>query len=364
MTIPITQADLDAIVGVTRAFVPERLTLAREAANLDVKGLADRIGTTASAVSQLENRKNGPKTETLMRLSLALGVPPAFFALPVPPDLAPERCHFRRRRGASKREQRYVLARGRLVREVVHYLEGLLNFPEEAVTPLQRAVSSHADIATLAQEVRDAWGVGQAPIGNVIALLEVHGVIPVEVRGHSAQLDAFSTWADGRPMIFLSTDKACASRRRWDAAHELGHLLMHSNRDAGDQELEREADLFASAFLIPQAQFVAVCSPRLSWTVLRDIKRRWGVSLSALVRKARDLAIYSEATYRRANVQHTTFGWRQHGEPDEPPMEHPSLITQAMEQLAAAGHPISVTAAELGHGALLEDLIWPRGRAA
>jgi Predicted Zn peptidase len=360
MTTSITQADLDVIVGVTRAFVPERLTLAREAANLEVKELAERVGTTPSAISQLENGKNKPKAETLLRISFALGVPPSFFALAVPLDLLPEKCHFRHRRGATKREQRYVLACGRLVHEVVDYLETLLNFPEESLSSLRREVTSRDDIEMLAQDVRDCWGIGKAPIGNLISLLEVHGVIPVEVRGHSEQLDAFSTWAGDRPMIFLFTDKQSASRRRFDAAHELGHLLMHGDRCVGDTVLEDEADYFASCFLLPASQFLAGCPPRLSWPALRTLKQRWGMSLLALVRKGFDLGIYSEATYRRAHVQYAAFGWRKSGEPDEPQLETPSLLPQAMDQLAAAGQPKSVTAARIGHGALLDQLVWPR----
>lgn len=43
------------------------------------------------------------------------------------------------------------------------------------------------------------------------------------------KLDAFSVWFDNKPFIFLSSDKDTNVRIRFDIAHELGHLLMHSD---------------------------------------------------------------------------------------------------------------------------------------
>jgi hypothetical protein len=157
--------------------------------------------------------------------------------------------------------------------------------------------------------------------------------------------------AEGRPMVFLSTDRgALASRRRFDAAHELAHLIAHGGCEVGDPALEDVADRFASAFLLPAAPFRSECPTRLSWPALRDLKRRWGVSLLAIVRRAYDLGIYSEATYRRAHVQYGQHGWRAQGEPDEPPMERPTLVQHVVAQLAEAGHPPAAVAAALRYG--------------
>lgn len=361
----LSRSELDVLTATINSFTPARLTLAREAAGLDVKELAERIGATPSAISQLEHGNTRPRTETLLRISLAVGVPPEFLGAPAPPELPPEQCHFRRRRGATTRERRYVLARGRLVREVVRYLEEFVEFPADAVTPVQSPATTLVEAEILAAQMRDAWGLGMGPISDVVGLLEVHGVIPVEVQGHSTRLDAFSVWAEGRPMMFLSTDKGVASRRRFDAAHELAHLVAHRGCSSNDSALEPIADRFASAFLLPDAPFRAECPTRLSWPSLRAMKSRWGVSLQAIVRRAYDLGIYSEATYRRACVQWGQHGWRETGEPDEPPMEHPTLIENVIAQLAAAGHPPSAIAAALRFSdRLLADAVWPRGRAA
>ena len=86
------------------------------------------------------------------------------------------------------------------------------------------------------------------------------------------------------------------------------------------------------------------------------------MSLAALVRRAYDLGVYSEATYRRANVQLGRHGWRT-AEPDQPPMEHSTLVQHAVEQLAAAGQSPAAVASELKLGTrLFNEAVWPSGR--
>ncbi|HEX8212554.1 MAG TPA: XRE family transcriptional regulator [Longimicrobium sp.] len=319
-------------------FRPERLVLAREARGLQKKELADRVDLTPSAISQIELGKIRPTSETLLRLALTLRVRPEFFSAAPPALIAAENCHFRRLRSATQTEQRRVRASGALILEVVEQLEQLAELPAEAITALAAHVESRDDVEALAERVREEWGLGQGPISNMVALLERRGVLPVEIEGHSERLDAFSVWAERRPMVFLATEKGSASRRRFDAAHELGHLLMHVDVSAGDGALENQADAFASALLLPRTSFAAECPRRLSWPQLLELKRRWKVSLAAMVRRAYDLGIYSEATYRRGYMQLNKRGWREN-EPEEPPMERPQVLREVVQLLEGAGYP-------------------------
>lgn len=65
-------------------------------------------------------------------------------------------------------------------------------------------------------------------------------------------------------------------------------------------------------------------------------------------------------------VQWGQQGWRQSGEPDEPPMERPTLIQVVINQLASVGHPPSAVATALGYGhsTLFTEAVWPDGQAA
>ena len=338
--------ELEHISEAARGFTPDRLLVAREMAGLGINEVAERIHTSASAVTQFEKGKARPKPETLIRLALALGVPPEFFAADPLPELPIDACHFRSLRSASIRERRRLIAHGRVLRQITDYLRDRVSFPPEQLTPLCRQVISRAEVEELALAVRDAWQLGQGPISTMVGLLEAKGVIPVEVPGHSAKLDAFSVWIEDLPLVFLTPEKHSGSRRRFDAAHELGHLLMHRGRAPGDVEAEREAHAFASAFLLPSAPFLAECPRRLDWTRLRQMKQRWGVSLAALIRRAFDLGLYTEATYRRAYAVLNQRGWRT-DEPDEPEMEHPTLLARAVTLVGSAGHSLERVAAEL-----------------
>jgi Zn-dependent peptidase ImmA (M78 family)/transcriptional regulator with XRE-family HTH domain len=325
-----------AIYAAASDFNPDRLILAREAQGMRQQDLAERVEATQSAISQFESGAVKPSPETVARLSLALGYPPEFFSQPLGSRLDPERCHFRKLRGTTKREQRQVLARGDLLLAVVEALEEHVVFPAEQISQCAASVASFEDIEALAERLREAWSLGLGPIANMVDLLERLGVLVLELRGHSRALDAFSTWLDDRPLVFLSNEKDSASRRRFDCAHELGHLLMHGEADPGNRELEDEANRFAGAFLLPAASFSREYPKRLSWGHLRALKKRWKVSLAAIIKRAYDLELISEATYRRAYVRLSQAGWRE-TEPDEPTYERGRLIADAVRKLAESG---------------------------
>jgi Zn-dependent peptidase ImmA (M78 family) len=114
-------------------------------------------------------------------------------------------------------------------------------------------------------------------------------------------VDAFSRRFGKQPLVVLTADKTL-DRQRFDAAHELGHLVLHIEEEAGNRILEEQAHMFAAAFLMPQALIKNDLPSRLEWSVFRSLKEIWGVSVQALLRRAKDLDRMSEATYRRAMI--------------------------------------------------------------
>jgi Zn-dependent peptidase ImmA (M78 family) len=142
---------------------------------------------------------------------------------------------------------------------------------------------------------------GDGPIGNMVYLLENKGCIVSRVLLDADNLDAFSQWRfqEGRPYVVLGADKEAAARSRFDAAHELGHLVLHPNLDsvvlrktAEFALLEAQAHKFAGAFLLPEARF---CSefrvPTLD--ALRMMKQKWKVSIGSMLMRARAGAFWS-----------------------------------------------------------------------
>ncbi|BBO74550.1 transcriptional regulator [Desulfosarcina widdelii] len=334
---------MGAIYSTLNQFSPAKLTLAREFRGLQKKELAEKLEITPSAVTQFESGRVRPNKETLVKISWTLGVPVDFFkhkvsdAKPIPTDI----CHFRSLRTSSQQERHRVLAAGTLLIELVQFLEEHVEFPSEDISNI--AVKKHLqkfnEIELYATTVREKWKLGKGPIKNMVDLLESHGALIFLIPGHSERLDAFSLWNSGRPCIFLSSDKGSSSRSRFDLAHELGHLLMHADVIPGNKELERQADAFASAFLLPLDSFLPECPRRMNWGDwghFIELKKRWKVSIAALLHRAKKIGCISEATYRRAFMNMNKQNMRKK-EPAEPPVENPQLINKAVNLLSENG---------------------------
>ena len=132
-------------------------------------------------------------------------------------------------------------------------------------------------------------------------------------------------------MVFLSPVKEDRARSRFDAAHELGHLILHPDSEPGSKLIEQQANAFASEFLMPRDEILEQLPKRIDWPRFHTLKRHWGVSLRALVFRAHTLGRLSDASYRRANQQLSTWGQPEPGSLGA--AESPQLLGQARELL-------------------------------
>jgi Zn-dependent peptidase ImmA (M78 family)/transcriptional regulator with XRE-family HTH domain len=341
----------DDLFSASHLFDPARLTVARELKGLTKTELAELVEKTPSALSQFEAGRARPDPQTLRRIALALGLPIAFFTRRRSASLIPlDACHFRSLRSATQRDRRRLLAIAMLLCELVAEVEDFVELPIDQISPLASAAATTEDIEELATQVRRSWGLGLGPITNVVRLLEAKGAIVARIVDGCEEVDAFSLWHSNRPLVFLVMEKHSASRSRFDAAHELGHLVMHADVAPASQEVERQANRFASAFLMPREVFLQECPRRLVWGHVEELKRRWKVSLGAIVRRGYDLGCFSEATYRRACVylnQTYNAGGVRRPEPYEPQLESPTVIADAIAALEESD-PLEAIAERLG----------------
>src|ERR1700742_2303507 len=137
----------------------------------------------------------------------------------------------------------------------------------------------------------------------MIKLLESKGVRVFSLAENTKTVDAFSSWRNEIPYIFLNTFKS-AERSRMDAAHELGHLVLHKHGGPRQgRDAEAEANSFASSFLMPQADVRS----RLPFVAKLDdlvvAKKRWGVSVAALAYRLHKLGVLSAWQYRTFCIQ-------------------------------------------------------------
>ncbi|KIG18671.1 Transcriptional regulator, XRE family protein [Enhygromyxa salina] len=258
---------------------------------------------------------------------------PNFFYTDLPGEFYEEEVHFRHRNRMAVAEKNKALAHSTLFAEFVDFLDRHLDLPPDNVPT--RAVNAVEDIERAAEACRMKWGLGlDRPIDNMIRSLENAGVMVLMVEGYVAKVDAFSAIGPtGRKLVVLNR-KDSGSRTVFNAAHELGHLVIHEGVETGDRETERQADRFASAYLMPRAGFVKEFprTSRINWTALLKLKARWRVSLQAMVRRAYDLALISAVQYQRFYKAISAKGWRK-AEPGEFPITGPEVVHAALAVL-------------------------------
>lgn len=337
-------AEAAAVAG---AFDPDELTLARKFRGLRKNELALTVGVTPAALSQYELGQSRPSPAVLARLALALGVPVRFFVLGHPKPATPSSAHFRSLRATTQLERDQALAFGQLAWRLMTGIEKYIELPPgrlpHAALPLD---PGGADVAAAARDARASMGIQTGPVPHVVRLLEAHGAVVMLLPPMSRRVDAFSHWYGSRPVVFLNPSKDDKARSRFDAAHELGHLVLHHDAEPGNRIVENQAHDFAAEFLMPREEIAEELPHRLDWDRLFQAKRRWGVSLKALIYRAHKLGIVGESAYRAGMVTLARWGDPEPG--DLGPRESPVMLTRAMEILTRTGVDVDTLARDTG----------------
>jgi len=221
------------------------------------------------------------------------------------------------------------------------YLRKQFKLPKPDVPVLDgEAEGEKPEIA--AALMRKYWGLGEGPISNMVHLLESKGVGIFWLTTNSESIDGFSMWFDGFPFIFLSASKTAGERVRFSLAHELAHLVLHKNQVNSGQavddweRIERDANSFASSFHLPSNQFLAECPRYPVLSEFLPLKRRWKVSIQAMIRRGHDLNRFSPQQYKQAYIEISRRHWRQE-EPESLPPEESKLHAIIFERLHNKG---------------------------
>lgn len=326
-------------------FYGERLQLAREFRGLTQIHLGQKVAASPSLISLLERDRKleRPPSDLIAAFGEVLGFREAFFCQPVADPFREEQCNFRHRQTAPEKIKSRVRAHATLIGEVVATLATQFKFPDFDV-PTAR-VSDALGIESAAESCRKHWNLGlDSPIMHVGRVLERAGVPIITGIVEAKNIDAFSRRGN-TTLIFLNKYIQSSSRWAFDLGHECGHLVLHAGIQTGSKTTEAEADRFASAFLLPERAFRREfgASRRLSWPHIFELKRRWRVSLAAIVRRAYDLGLIDASAYRQA-CQYISFKHWNKGEPQEPEFQDPELFIPALHSL---GTSVSMTLRDL-----------------
>lgn len=317
-----------------------RLTLARHLAGLRKSELAALVEKSPTAVAAWESGVKRPTAATVAQLALRLAVDPGFFVVrSVDLGAMGATPHFRSLRSTSQMARDQAVAYGRLVVDIATSLERHVEFPKPDLPSVPVAVDDRETDGPefAARTLREQWGLGSGPVGHLVRLLENRGVLVVFSPPQTASVDAYSFDGGLRPVVVLNPIKRDYYRQRFDVAHELGHLVMHSDAEPGGRVVEDQAHRFAAELLMPADEIRGLLPTTMGgsvWRTLGRLKEHWGVSMQALLYRARRLGRLGDVSYRNAMTTISARGWRR----DEPGLvntiEQPSLLAKAVELLA------------------------------
>ena len=327
-------------------FEPARLTQARVRRSVTKTDLAAEVGVSAAAIGQYEAGVNSPRTDVLDRLAKALDVRPDFFDVGRPlARIDTVNAHFRSLRAARVSDRQKALAMATLVWELTFALERHVRLPE-ADLPEARPGSSPAEAAAL---LRRHWDLPDGPIKHLVATAESHGiVVAVRPLAEIDAVDAFSVVIVDRPIV-ITTPRRTENvfRHRFSIAHEIGHLLLHSDFGEHSAAVEKEADEFAAAFLTPASSMDAALPQRLDLAALDRLGRKWGVSPTSLIRRMVERGRTTESSARRA-YQRLSAVYDSKADPTSAyPGEVPKLLRKAADLAGDHGAPVPVLAQSL-----------------
>jgi Zn-dependent peptidase ImmA (M78 family)/transcriptional regulator with XRE-family HTH domain len=291
---------------------PERIAQVREFAGLSKTDLAKELDVTVGAVSQWEDGSKNPTTSNLVSIAQILGVDVKLLMKPVPSVVLTRRgpTIFRAQSAAKTAQMKRRAHRfAEMASELFMMLEQWVSFPK---IELPRVLPSNIEKA--AADCRTAWGLGNLPITKLGELFESKGIRLCTAEFGDDRCDAYSCIIDGRPFTFLGTEKQDRARARFDIAHELGHLLFHQHLSEEEilknsKEIEKQANLFASAFLMPAETFTKDVLDT-SIQGFKRLKPKWGVSIQAMIYRARTLELITEETFDNHFRNISARGWR------------------------------------------------------
>lgn len=336
-----------------------RFDLARQRRGLTKRDLAHQLNVTDRTVSNWYNNQEIDE-KILEKAAEILDFPLSFFYGKDVEKIHVESVSFRALTKMTAKKRDMAISQTILAEMISDWIDQNFELPSPTVPDLHelRSDFSTATIESLdetnegevnfyleysypeacADTVRKAWGLGEQPIPNLIALLESKGIRVFSLTDEAQDVDACCRWTSGRPFIFLNTSRT-AERCRFDLAHELGHLVMHKHGIIEGIHVEQEANAFASAFLMPRRSLLADPLRIPSLKSILSKKEIWQVSAAALTYRYNKLGIITDWNATTIYKQ-----LAQRGRNNEPnPIDHESslLLDKVFQALAQENFDLS-----------------------
>jgi Zn-dependent peptidase ImmA (M78 family) len=280
-----------------KEIVAKRIKSARTLAGLSLRQLSLKMDGLVShnAITKYENGLMMPDSKVLLALAMALNVKTDYFFRPYTVQI--ENIEFRKKSKSSIKNTKAI--QQEVTDSIERYIEieQFLNISSEFNNPIKHIeIKSGKNIETAVNQLLTNWKLGFNGLSNVIELLEDKGIKLIELETED-DFDGLSGWANNTIPVIVINKKFSIERKRFTSLHELGHLLLSFNSELDSKAKESLCHRFAGAMLIPmETMLLEIGKPRknISISELVEIKKSYGISMQAIMARAKDLGIITQ----------------------------------------------------------------------
>jgi Zn-dependent peptidase ImmA (M78 family)/transcriptional regulator with XRE-family HTH domain len=322
--------------------IPERIKEAREARGFTLEAFADALSVSRQAVAQYETGIIAPSGEVMSTIINVTEQPLSFFTS-VPARTGELTSAFwRSLKRMGQHHRRRIVRRLQWASDVAALVERFIDLPDVNLPQIEFDPDLHGEeeIERAAEVAREHWKLGKGPLSNLAITLEENGIVLIRESANCEDMDAVSAWSMGRPFILLDNDVEGGPRDLFNLAHELGHVLLHTGIEIDSSNLtriERQADRFAGAFLLPRDTFPnEVFGSSLDH--FKFLKKRWGVSIQAMIYRCKNLGLLSDNQVAYLFKQINSHRIRKHEPLDDAfPVNKPTMLGGAIKMIVEHG---------------------------
>lgn len=326
----------------------QRLREARAFRGLTITQLAEKVGVSKQMISRYEHDRSNISLETFMKIIKELHFPMNFFTGEVKFVYTNEGTFYRSRLTSTQIEKKPSETYKQAAAILRDYFEQYIDFP---MLDLIDEVDSPEEAA---YKLRNLWQLGSLPIDNMVEVLESHGITVVNTNMEAKKVDAVGGYAKinrNRYYVVINNfTEGSYYRTQFSLAHELGHYIYHANPDSDNiaeyREMEKEADRFASSFLLPHDAFMETLKSIdvMDLNAYVPLKEQWNVSIAAMLLRARKLRVIDDNQYQRLQKSISYHRWRKHEPGDD---KKPAMPTMLHDSFRLMQQHMNITASEL-----------------
>lgn len=305
------------------------ITVARESRGFSQLELAEKLSLSPSNLSRMEQDFIEVGENHLKSISTILNYPEEFFyqeGETLPPALA-----LRKRNVVAQKIMLPIEAHVNIYRLNVEKLLKAIGQPEINLPVLD--IEKLGSPAEAARKLRKLWKIEKGAINNLTQVLEDNGLFLINFDFNTERVDGMSILADGKFPVVFSNKRSLGDRQRFTLAYELGHLVMHLQTNPSfTRDISHEANEFAAEFLMPEKDIKGDFKDGVNLNVLADLKRKWKLSMQALLYRANDIGVITDNQKRYLINQFNSMNIRRREPaeldiPRENPMKLRDMIT-------------------------------------